>query len=89
MIRLAGRYTTQDSQAHVDSKAWYGFLGLLKQYRKQRPINGAIVTVSIASMLTQTRTERGMHARAIKNRLQELKNQLGMQFPIYVVLTQG
>ncbi|EPE4788402.1 type VI secretion system membrane subunit TssM [Vibrio vulnificus] len=89
LIDTAGRYTTQDSQAHVDSKAWYGFLGLLKQYRKQRPINGAIVTVSIASMLTQTRTERGMHARAIKNRLQELKNQLGMQFPIYVVLTKA
>ncbi|EKA5637913.1 type VI secretion system membrane subunit TssM [Vibrio navarrensis] len=89
LIDTAGRYTTQDSQAHVDSKAWYGFLGLLKKYRKQRPINGALVTVSLASMMTQTRTERGLHARAIKNRLQELKNQLGMQFPIYVVLTKA
>lgn len=89
LIDTAGRYTTQDSQAKVDSKAWYGFLGLLKKYRKQRPINGAIVTVSLASMMTQTRTERGLHARAIKNRLQELKNQLGMQFPIYVLLTKA
>ncbi|MEF1250773.1 type VI secretion system membrane subunit TssM, partial [Vibrio owensii] len=88
LIDTAGRYTTQDSQEKVDSKAWHGFLGLLKKYRTQRPINGAIVTVSLASMMSQTRTERSLHARAIKARLQELKNQLGMQFPIYVLLTK-
>ncbi|PAW07957.1 type VI secretion system membrane subunit TssM [Vibrio sp. V1B] len=88
LIDTAGRYTTQDSQETVDSKAWHGFLGLLKKYRTQRPINGAIVTVSLASVMSQTRTERSLHARAIKSRLQELKNQLGMQFPIYVLLTK-
>ncbi len=30
LIDTAGRYTTQDSQEKVDSKAWHGFLGLLK-----------------------------------------------------------
>lgn len=88
LIDTAGRYTTQDSQEKVDSKAWHGFLGLLKKYRTQRPINGAIVTISLASVMSQTRTERSLHARAIKSRLQELKNQLGMQFPIYVLLTK-
>ncbi|EHW0692069.1 type VI secretion system membrane subunit TssM [Vibrio parahaemolyticus] len=88
LIDTAGRYTTQDSQEKVDSKAWHGFLGLLKKYRTQRPINGAIVTVSLASVMSQTRTERSLHARSIKSRLQELKNQLGMQFPIYVLLTK-
>ncbi|NNN56224.1 type VI secretion system membrane subunit TssM [Vibrio sp. 1-2 (7-a)] len=88
LIDTAGRYTTQDSQEKVDSKAWHGFLGLLKKYRTQRPINGAIVTISLASVMSQTRTELSLHARAIKSRLQELKNQLGMQFPIYVLLTK-
>lgn len=88
LIDTAGRYTTQDSQEKVDSKAWHGFLGLLKKYRTKRPINGVIVTVSLASIMSQTRTERSLHARAIKSRLQELKNQLGMQFPIYVILTK-
>ncbi|ELA7357792.1 type VI secretion system membrane subunit TssM [Vibrio alginolyticus] len=88
LIDTAGRYTTQDSLEKVDSKAWHGFLGLLKKYRTQRPINGAIVTISLASVMSQTRTERSLHARAIKSRLQELKNQLGMQFPIYVLLTK-
>ncbi|MGF1717464.1 type VI secretion system membrane subunit TssM [Photobacterium chitinilyticum] len=89
LIDTAGRYTTQDSNSEQDSRAWLGFLGLLKKYRTRRPINGAIVTVSLASLLTQTRTERTLHARAIKHRIQELQNQLGMHFPVYVVLTKA
>ncbi|WP_220719474.1 type VI secretion system membrane subunit TssM [Agarivorans litoreus] len=89
LIDTAGRYTTQDSNSAKDSRAWLGFLGLLKKYRTKRPINGAIVTVSLASLIQQTRTERNLHARAIKQRIQELKNQLGMQFPVYVVLTKA
>ncbi|GAL04529.1 IcmF-related protein [Photobacterium aphoticum] len=61
----------------------------MKKYRTRRPINGAIVTVSLVSLLTQTRTERNLHARAIKQRIQELKNQLGMDFPVYVVMTKA
>jgi type VI secretion system protein ImpL len=89
LIDTAGRYTTQDSNSSKDSRAWLGFLGLLKKYRTKRPINGAIVTVSLASLIQQTKTERNLHARAIKQRIQELKNQLGMQFPTYVVLTKA
>ncbi|MGF1688527.1 type VI secretion system membrane subunit TssM [Photobacterium japonica] len=89
LIDTAGRYTTQDSNSEQDARAWLGFLGLLKKYRTRRPINGAIVTVSLVSLLTQTRTERNLHARAIKQRIQELKNQLGMHFPVYVVMTKA
>ncbi|WP_064604008.1 type VI secretion system membrane subunit TssM [Photobacterium sp. J15] len=89
LIDTAGRYTTQDSHSEQDARAWLGFLGLLKKYRVRRPINGAIVTVSLSALLTQTKTERNLHARAIKQRIQELKNQLGMHFPVYVVLTKA
>ena len=37
----------------------------------------------------QTKTERNLHARAIKQRLQELQNQLGMSFPVYVILSKA
>ncbi|CAG19083.1 type VI secretion system membrane subunit TssM [Photobacterium profundum] len=89
LIDTAGRYTTQDSNNEQDSRAWLGFLGLLKKYRTRRPINGAVITVSLTNLLTQTRTERNLHARAIKQRILELKNQLGMQFPVYVILTKA
>lgn len=89
LIDTAGRYTTQDSNNDQDARGWLGFLGLLKKHRSRRPVNGAIVTVSLASLLSQTHTERNLHARAIKQRIQELKNQLGMRLPVYIVLTKA
>jgi len=89
LIDTAGRYTTQDSHAAQDSTAWRGFLGLLRKHRPQRPINGVIVFVSLVDLLNQTRTERNLHARAIKQRVQELQNQLGMSFPVYVMFTKA
>ncbi|MDX1391267.1 MAG: type VI secretion system membrane subunit TssM, partial [Rheinheimera sp.] len=89
LIDTAGRYTTQDSHAAQDSTAWQGFLGLLRKHRPRRPINGVIVFVSLVDLLNQTRTERNLHARAIKQRIQELQNQLGMTFPVYVMFTKA
>ena len=74
LIDTAGRYTTQDSHARHDSGAWQGFLGLLRKYRPVRPINGVIISMGISDLMMQTKTERNLHARAIKQRLQELQS---------------
>ncbi len=88
LLDTAGRYTTQDSQEQVDSAAWMNFLALLKKYRRQRPINGAIIAVSIADLLQQNEAERTAQALAIRKRIQELHEQFGIQFPIYVLFTK-
>ncbi|TMP16952.1 type VI secretion system membrane subunit TssM [Pseudoalteromonas sp. S2893] len=88
LIDTAGRYTTQSSHAKHDSRAWEGFLGLLRKYRPLRPINGVMISMGISELMSQTKTERNLHARAIKQRLQELQNQLGMTFPVYVILSK-
>ncbi|UDL04795.1 type VI secretion system membrane subunit TssM [Marinobacter sp. CA1] len=88
IIDTAGRYTTQESGDKRDAKGWNAFLGLLKKYRSRQPINGVIVAVSVADLLEQTPTEQALHARAIKQRVQELKNRLGVVFPVYVMLTK-
>ena len=88
LIDTAGRYTTQDSNKKQDSRAWEGFLGLLKKHRPIRPINGIIISMGLSELLNQTKTERNLHARAIKQRLQELQNQLGMTFPVYVLFSK-
>jgi len=88
IIDTAGRYTTQESSDKRDSRGWNSFLGLLKKYRSRQPINGVILSVSVADLLEQTPTERMLHARALKQRVQELKNRLGVVFPVYVVLTK-
>ncbi|MGD8559453.1 MAG: type VI secretion system membrane subunit TssM, partial [Gammaproteobacteria bacterium] len=88
LIDTAGRYTTQDSHRVVDSAAWQGFLGLLKKNRPRRPINGAIIAISIADLLIQTEEQRNQHARTIRNRIDELMEELGVRFPIYVMFTK-
>ena len=88
IIDTAGRYTTQDSHAVADSKAWKGFIGLLKRYRKRRPINGVLVTIGLDELQRQTQAELSANVNAIRARLQELTDQLGVNFPVYLVLTK-
>lgn len=89
LIDTAGRYTTQDSHRVVDSSAWEGFLGLLKRNRKRRPINGAIVAISLHDLLIQTEDERIQHAKIIRSRLDELMEKLEIRFPIYLMFTKA
>lgn len=88
LIDTAGRYTTQDSHRVVDSNAWEGFLKLLKRNRRRRPINGAIVAISIHDLLLQTEEERIQHAKTIRMRIDELMEKLEIRFPIYLMFTK-
>lgn len=88
LIDTAGRYTTQDSHKANDSKAWEGFLDLLKSARPRQPLNGVLVTVSVTDLLTRTAAERAQHAAAVRLRVQELHQQLGIRFPIYLLVTK-
>ena len=88
LIDTAGRYTTQDSDRARDAGAWKGFLGLLKRYRKRQPINGALVAISVADLLTSSEADRRQHAQAVRSRLQELQSELGVRFPVYVMFTK-
>jgi len=88
LIDTAGRYTTQDSHRVIDSTAWEGFLGMLKRHRRRRPINGAIIAISLQDLLTQTEDERLKHARTIRARIDELMEKLEIRFPIYLMFTK-
>ncbi|WP_293268910.1 type VI secretion system membrane subunit TssM [Neptunomonas sp.] len=88
LLDTAGRYTTQDSHKQADSAAWEGFLDLLKKYRRRRPINGAMIAISLSDLLMQNESERMQQIKAIKLRLQELNSRLGVRFPVYVLLTK-
>ncbi len=88
LLDTAGRYTTQDSDQTVDSAAWTGFLQLLKKHRRRRPIDGVIVAFSLDDLARQGEEERRLHAVAVRQRLQELANELKVKVPVYVVLTK-
>ncbi|MDY6943387.1 MAG: type VI secretion system membrane subunit TssM [Pseudomonadota bacterium] len=87
-LDTAGRYTTQDSHEASDSAAWRGFLQLLRRNRPRRPINGVVVTLSLFDLVTQSEHERGLHARAVRSRIEELREQLGVRVPVYMLFTK-
>lgn len=89
LLDTAGRYTTQDSDAVVDRAAWTAFLNLLRKHRRRRPVNGVIVTVSIADLLQQGELGRQAQARSIRARIHELHERLGQSFPVYVIVTKS
>lgn len=88
LLDTAGRYTTQDSDENVDKSAWLGFLDLLKKYRSRRPINGVLIAVSISDLLELNAQQRQAHAHAIRSRIHELYEKLGIQAPVYLMFTK-
>jgi type VI secretion system protein ImpL len=84
LLDTAGRYTTEID----DREEWIGFLNLLKQARKHKPINGAMVAVSISDLLGSNEEQLEAHAKNIRNRIDELTTSLEIVFPVYLLFTK-
>ena len=89
LIDTAGRYTTQDSNAVVDRAGWQTFLDLLKRTRPRQPLNGVIVAIAITDIAHASAEERIAHAAAIRRRLKELRERLGIRLPVYALFTKA
>src|SRR6201746_325752 len=77
------------SVTEEDRGEWHGFLDLLKKYRRQAPINGIIIAVSIAELRGEE-PDRGMQlARSLRKRVQDLIERLEVFAPLYVVFTKA
>lgn len=83
LLDTAGRYMTQDSDAAGDSREWKEFLSLLSRYRRRRPVNGVILTISAEDLMKQGRKAREEHVVAARHRLEELNAELRIRLPIY------
>ena len=89
LLDTAGRYTTQESDVEADAAAWQGFLGLIKRFRPRRPLNGALVTLSVSDLMLWSEDERKRYARHVRARVAELYERLGVRFPVYLLVTKA
>jgi type VI secretion system protein ImpL len=80
----AGRYTTETS----DHNEWMAFLQIIRQYRSKCPLNGVIVTLPMADILTADLDTLKNHIIIIRERLSEIHQQLKFVPPIFLVLTK-
>jgi len=89
LVDTAGRYTTQESDREADAAAWLGFLDLLKRFRPRQPLNGVIITLSIADLVHWNDAELARYARHVRDRVRELYTRLGVRLPIYLMVTKA
>jgi type VI secretion system protein ImpL len=88
LIDTAGRYALQESQRARDASEWRSFINLLKRYRTRQPINGVIMTISVADLLSDSAEARFAQATALRERMAELHQHTGIHFPVYVMVTK-
>lgn len=84
LLDTAGRYTTEQD----DHEEWLAFLSMLRKHRRQQPLTGAIVAISLSDLLTADTQELERHVKIIRDRINELTSRLGCIFPIYIVFTK-
>ncbi|UCI07112.1 type VI secretion system membrane subunit TssM [Mesorhizobium sp. B1-1-8] len=89
LVDTAGRYTTQDSNAERDKSSWLAFLALLKKYRARQPINGVVLAISLADLISLDDKQLDVHVVEIRSRLRELHETLMIQFPVYLLFTKA
>ena len=88
VIDTAGRFTTQEDGRDGSGSTWNGFLAMLKRTRARQPLNGVVVTVSV-DLLLQSAARRMDYAAKVRQRVQELHEQLGIRLPVYLMVTKS
>ncbi|SPB15134.1 type VI secretion protein VasK [Caballeronia novacaledonica] len=72
----------------LDRAEWLGFLGMLRRHRPRAPINGALLSVDLETLLSGDEHTRIAEAAALRGRLNELRQELGIRFPVYLIVTK-
>jgi type VI secretion system protein ImpL len=84
ILDTAGRWSTQEE----DHEEWLGFLGMLRKYRKRKPLNGIIVTLSLPELAEASSEQLTDVAKRMRERIDEAMAELKMALPIYVLFTK-
>lgn len=87
LLDTAGRLSLHDSHDEHDAYDWKEFISLLKKYRPKQPINGVIVTVSVDDLLNNTHDFK-LLANELRKRINEMAKYLGINFPVYLMITK-
>ncbi len=87
VIDTAARYTNPPDRAR-DYAEWFRLLHLLKEHRASEPINAVLIAVPIEAIAERAEREIRDDASRLRERIQEIVLQLGVDVPVYLVLTK-
>lgn len=69
-------------------RLWEHVLVWLVEKRARQPLNGIIITLDLPDLLTADKRRREHLLQTLRSRLQEIRQHLHCQLPVYLVLTR-
>ncbi|MTD38230.1 type VI secretion system membrane subunit TssM [Erwinia sp. CPCC 100877] len=84
-VDTAGKYVNEPDK-HLNE--WRALLKSLKKHRPVKALNGAVVTFSAADVLGRSKPELFELAASLRARVDDLRQTLGVRFPVYVLVTK-
>lgn len=87
ILDTAGGYAFPAAQ-ELHSAQWYRLLQLLRHYRELQPINGVIIAIAADALATRGAEELRAEAAELRKRLDEAIRELGVEFPVYLLITR-
>ena len=80
--------TSEHEEANVYSRLWGHWLEWLTQKRPRQPLNGIILTLDLPELLTNNKHQRERQLSILRQRLQDIRQHLHCELPVYIVLTK-
>jgi type VI secretion system protein ImpL len=87
LLDTAGRYTIP-TDLERDRSEWYRLLRLIKYYHRREPLSGFVVTAATDYLASQPDEKLRADAGQARERVEEAIQELGADFPVYVLLTK-
>ncbi|MBX9976904.1 MAG: hypothetical protein K2X98_01465 [Alphaproteobacteria bacterium] len=92
ILDVRGNFFINRHDNNANEGGWRGLLGLLARYRSKRPIDGIILTIPSHEFTGKNALSREAlvdRAKIIAQKLHATQNSLGLQIPIYVVVSKA
>lgn len=85
---IDGALSEQSDADILHRRLWEHLLGWLVEKRARQPLNGIILTLDLPDLLTADKRRREHLLQTLRSRLQDIRQCLHCQLPVYVVLTR-
>ena len=92
LLDVRGNFFINQENNNANEGGWRSLLGLLARYRPKRPIDGIILSIPTTEFIGKSALEKEAlvdRAKVISQKLHATQQSLGLQIPIYVVMTKS
>lgn len=94
VLDVAGEFVLRTDCETSNARAWANLGRLLQKHRPERPIDGVVLTIPCTDLIAGRQLAPDQRARieqkalCLYRKLWQAQKQLGMSFPVYIVVTK-